>query len=76
MSSFKHIVKNYENLAKLGRQIIQHKTDVKFIKTQKLDNAFLKQELKIEKFFDDADKAHISWKKNTQSIHEFWTGHS
>ena len=76
MSSFKHIVKNYENLAKLGRQIIQHKTDVKFIKTQKLDNAFLKQELKIEKFFDDAEKTHTAWKKNTQSINEFWTGHS
>lgn len=40
MSSFKHIVKNYENLAKLGRQIIQHKKDIKNIKPHKFDEAF------------------------------------
>ena len=28
MSSFKHIVKNYENLAKLGKKIIQHKNNI------------------------------------------------
>lgn len=76
MSSFKHIVKNYENLAKLGKKIIQHKNDIKSIKPDKLDTAFFKQELRIEKFFDDAEKTHTAWKKNTQSINEFWTGHS
>ena len=56
MSSFKHVVKNYENLAKLGRQIIQHKKDIKHIKPHKIDEAFLTQEFKIQQFFDDAFK--------------------
>ena len=43
MSSFKHVVKNYENLAKLGRQIIQHKKDVKNIKSDNLEKAFFIQ---------------------------------
>ena len=58
MSSFKHVVKNYENLAKLGRQIIQHKKDIKNIKPNKIDESFLTQELKIQQFFDDATEVH------------------
>lgn len=76
MSSFKHIVKNYENLAKLGRQIIQHKKDIKNIKPDKFDEAFLTQEFNIQQFFDDATDAHHYWIKNSNSIDEFWTGHS
>ena len=76
MSSFKHVVKNYENLAKLGRQIIQHKTDIKNIKPDNLEKAFLTQEFKIQQFFDDATHTHHYWIKNSNSIDEFWTGHS
>tara|TARA_B100000035_G_scaffold1810_2_gene1554 strand:- start:938 stop:1168 length:231 start_codon:yes stop_codon:yes gene_type:complete len=76
MSSFKHVVKNYENLAKLGRQIIQHKKDVKNIKSDNLEKAFFIQEQKIQQFFDDATQTHQYWIKNSNSINEFWTGHS
>tara|TARA_B100000073_G_scaffold173239_1_gene143352 strand:+ start:1110 stop:1340 length:231 start_codon:yes stop_codon:yes gene_type:complete len=76
MSSFKHVVKNYENLAKLGRQIIQHKKDVKNIKSDNLEKAFFIQEQKIQQFFDDATDTHQYWIKNSNSINEFWTGHS
>ena len=76
MSSFKHVVKNYENLAKLGRQIIQHKKDVKNIKSDNLEKAFFIQEQKIQQFFDDATHTHQYWIKNSNSINEFWTGHS
>lgn len=76
MSSFKHIIKNYENLAKLGKEIIQHKKNIKSIPPEKLQNAFLSQEMKIQQFFDDAEQCHIDWKKNCNNINEFWTGHS
>tara|TARA_B100001250_G_C19536272_1_gene672673 strand:- start:295 stop:525 length:231 start_codon:yes stop_codon:yes gene_type:complete len=76
MSSFKHVVKNYENLAKLGRQIIQHKKDIKHINPHKLDESFLTQEFKIQQFFDDAADSHQYWMKYSNSIDEFWTGPS
>ena len=76
MSSFKHVVKNYENLAKLGRQIIQHKKDVKNIKSDNLEKAFFIKEQKIQQFFDDATDTHQYWIKNSNSINEFWTGHN
>lgn len=63
---FKHVVKNYENLAKLGRQIIQHKKDIKHINPHKLDKAFLTQQ-----FFDDATDSHHYWMKYYNSIDEF-----
>lgn len=37
---------------------------------------FLTQEFKIQQFFDDATDAHDYWIKNSNSIDEFWTGHS
>ena len=76
MSSFKHIVKNYENLAKLGRQIIQHKKDIKSVPSRLSHNSFLSQEIRIQQFFDDAEQCHIDWKKNSHTIDEFWTGPS
>jgi hypothetical protein len=76
MSSFKHIIKNYENLAKLGKEIIQHKKNIKSIPPDKLQNAFLSQEIKIQQFFDNAELCHIDWKKKSHTIDEFWTGPS
>ena len=74
MASFKQVVKNYQNLAKLGQQIIHHKENIKHIKPSQLDNEFLKQELRIEEFFEKADQTHTQWHKNSNLIHEYWTG--
>ena len=76
MASFKHIVKNYENLAKLGKQIIQHKQDIKSIPSHLNYNAFITQEIRIQQFFDDVEKSNNDWEKNSHTIDEFWTGPS
>ena len=74
MASFKQVVKNYQTLTKLGQQIIQHKENIKHIKPSQLENEFLKQEQRIEQFFEKADQTHTYWHKNSNHIHEVWTG--
>ena len=49
--SFVRVVKNYEKVFKLGRQIIKHKESINFIAPEKRDEEFIKQEKRMDQFF-------------------------
>ena len=72
--SFVRVVKNYEKVFKLGRQIIKHKEAINFIAPEKRDEEFIKQEKRIDQFFESTKKAENDWKKNKNSINSYWTG--
>lgn len=74
MSNFIKIVRNYENLCKLGKDIINHKDLIIKTTPTKLDEEFKKQEDRIQEFFKMTKKAEQEWKKNPYSINEYWTG--
>ena len=74
MASFIRIVKNYENICRLGQNIIKHKDLVRRCPPEKLSDEFRKQEERIEAFYDEAGKAHQKWIKNKTTINEYWTG--
>ena len=73
--SFSRIIRNYETLGKLGREIMQHKSTVVNIpRGPKIDDAFKKQHEKIELFLDiQKETAEIS-KDVNYLINEYWTG--
>ena len=73
--SFVRIVNNYGRLYKLGKKIIKHKQNITHIPRNKLNSAFEKQEVNIEKFEKLTKRSHNNWKKNKTSINEFWTGY-
>ena len=72
--SFRRIVKNYENVFKLGKQIIKHKEAISFIPPEKRDAEFIKQEKRIDQFFDSIKYAEKDLEKNKDSINSYWTG--
>ena len=72
--SFVQIVKNYENVLRIGKEIIKHKEVVSSIPKSKLDEEFRKQEDLIDSFFNETAVAHREWKKNKNSVNEYWTG--
>lgn len=72
--SFKSVIIKYEMLSRLGREIIQHKEKIKHVKPSMLDVEFAKQEKRIEIFHDEAEQCNNYWKKNKNTINEFWTG--
>lgn len=74
MSNFIKIVRNYENITKIGRQIINHKDFIRHAPPAKLDMEFQKQEERIQEFVKITDKAHEEWKKNPYAVNEYWTG--
>ena len=74
MSSFIRIVRNYENICRLGQNIIKHKDLVRRCPPEKLSDEFRKQEERIEAFYDEAEKAHQKCIKNKTTINEYWTG--
>ena len=74
MASFIRIVKNYENICRLGQNIIKHKDLVRRCPPEKLSDEFRKQEERIEAFLDEAEKDHQKWIKNKTTINEYWTG--
>ena len=61
MSSFIRILKNYENICKLGREIIKHK---EIITIPKSDIEFRNQEIRIQEFSDAIKKADKEWKRS------------
>ena len=74
MASFIRIVKNYENICRLGHSIINHKDLVRRCPPEKLADEFRKQVERIDAFFKEADEAHKKWIKNKNSINTYWTG--
>ena len=72
--SFRRIVKNYENIFKLGKQIIKHKETIRFIPPEKKDTEFIKQEIRIQEFSDAIKKAETEWEKSPDSVNTYWTG--
>lgn len=74
MSNFIRIVRNYENICKIGREIINHKDLVRRAPPSKLDEEFRKQEERIEEFVKITSEAHEEWKNNPYSVNEYWTG--
>lgn len=71
MSNFIKIVRNYENICKLGHKIIEHKNLVRRAAPDKLDQEFRKQEKRIQEFVDATEKAHSEWEKNPYSINPY-----
>ena len=74
MSNFIKIIRNYENISRLGHKIINHKDLVRRAAPEKLDEEFRKQEERIQQFVKLTDKAHEEWKKNPYSVNTYWTG--
>ena len=74
MSNFIKIVRNYENICKLGHKIINHKDLVRRAAPDKLDEEFRKQEERIQEFTKLTEKANDEWKKNPYSVNPYWTG--
>ena len=74
MSNFIKIVRNYENICKLGNKIINHKDLVKKVAPGKLDEEFRKQENRIQEFVKLTEKANEEWEKNPHSVNTYWTG--
>ena len=70
-SIFTKIVRNHENICRIGKQIIDHKDFIRKIAPNKLDEEFRKQEERIQEFVKITNKAHEEWDKN-----EYWTGWS
>lgn len=74
MSNFVKIVRNYETISRIGREIINHKDFIRHTAPTQLDKEFQKQEERIEKFINAANAAQDEWEKNEYSINEYWTG--
>ena len=72
--SFIRIVKNYENISKLGREIIKHKEIVSAVPKSDLDIEFRNQEIRIQEFSDAIKKAETEWAVSHNSANTFWTG--
>ena len=72
--SFIRIVKNYENISKIGREIIKHKEIVSAV--HKSDIEFRNQEIRIQEFSDAIKKAETEWEKSPDSANTYWTGFS
>ena len=69
---FGHIVNNYRVLYNLGMKIINNKSRIKFVPCTALENA--KQDARIQKFERLLKNNQQDWKKNKNSINEYWTG--
>ena len=77
MTRFISIVRNYENICRLGHEIINHKKLVSraaCVAPDKLSEEFRKQEERIERFAEEINNANAEWKKNSNSINTYWTG--
>lgn len=74
MSNFIRIVRNYENICRIGREIINHKDFVRRAAPDKLDEEFRKQEERIEEFMRVTDEAHKELKKSPYAVNPYWTG--
>ena len=68
-SRFLNIVKSSGKLHKLGREIIQHKKNVKHITDNYIiERSFTEQEKRIQMFIKEINKQNEAWKKSQHSI--------
>ena len=74
MSSFIKIVRNYEKIYRLGKEIINHKDLVRHVTPAKLDEEFKKQEERIQNFVKLTDNAHKEMEKSPYAVNPYWTG--
>ena len=74
MSNFIKIVRNYENIYRLGHKIINHKDLVRRAAPDTLEEEFRKQEERIQEFIKLTEKANTEWEKNPYSVNPYWTG--
>ena len=74
MSNFIKIVRNYEKISRLGRQIIAHKDLARKIHPNKLEEEFIQQELRIQEFISAVKRADKVWRDNPHVINSYWTG--
>ena len=74
MKNFIKIVKNYQNICRLGQKIIDHKDFIRHVPPDKLSEEFKKQEMRIQEFSDLIKKAEVEWEKHPCSINTYWTG--
>ena len=72
--SFLTVVKNYEKLSRLGREIINHKEFVTSMPYEHIHNEHRKQEERIDMFHKQVNKSNKYWRRNKETINEFWTG--
>ena len=72
--NFVQILRNYEKVLRIGREIIRHKEVVSSLPKERLDAEFQNQEDLIESFFINTDLAHDEWRRNKDSVNEYWTG--
>jgi hypothetical protein len=72
--SFLRLINNYENISKLGREIIKHKEIISTIPKSEIDIEFIKQENRIQKFSDAIEKTNNEWKNNPELVNPYWTG--
>tara|TARA_B110000208_G_scaffold45752_1_gene60634 strand:- start:322 stop:528 length:207 start_codon:yes stop_codon:yes gene_type:complete len=64
MSSFAKIVRNYEQIYRLGKKIIKRKNLVRYVSQDKLDEEFKKQDRLMEEFGESIKKASLEWEKH------------
>tara|TARA_B110000208_G_scaffold105614_1_gene131008 strand:- start:248 stop:490 length:243 start_codon:yes stop_codon:yes gene_type:complete len=69
MTRFINIIKKYERVATLGKQIIRHKEKIKRVRPCVIE--INNQEKRIEEFIKEADDAHRIFKNNI--VNEYWT---
>ena len=72
--SFLRIINNYENISKLGREIIKHKEIISTIPKSDMEIEFIKQENRIQEFSDAIEEANKEWKNNPELVNPYWTG--
>lgn len=64
MSSFAKIVRNYEEIYRIGKKIIKNKNLVRYIPSDKLDEEFKKQDRLMKEFQKTIKKASLEWEKH------------
>ena len=74
MSNFIKILRNYENVCRLGHKIIDHKDFIRRVPPEKLSEEFEKQDKRIQEFVNILEKANKEWEKNPCAINTYWTG--
>jgi hypothetical protein len=72
---FTHLVKQYGKIHKLGNKIIKHKNYINKVSNSNIDLEFQKQDDRIQRFVKLTNQANAQWKKNSDSVNEFWTGY-
>ena len=62
--SFAKIVRNYEQISRLGKKIIKCKHLVRYVPSDKLDEEFKKQDRLMKEFDESIKKASLEWEKH------------